>query len=88
MAEYYPDEEIMGFIFEDSMHKSFKTITGKKSIHSPESIKYYKEVLEADQYVMSILKLGLKFQFSKVPESYEEINNRSARDNDRLLWEN
>ena len=87
MSEYDADPQIIDFIFNDKIHKFFEVITGKKSIHSPTSLKYYKEVLGADKYVMTILEQGLKFPFRDLPVKYEEQNNRSARDNDRLLWD-
>ena len=87
MTEYDADSEIIDYVLNDKIHKFFETITGKKSIHSTNSLKDYKEELGANQYVMTILEQGLKFPFRKLPENYEENNNRSVKDNERLVWD-
>ena len=87
MTEYYADIDIINYVFDDPMHKCFETITGKNSIHNPISIKYYKQELEANQYVITILEQGLKFPFKQLPSDYEKNNNKSARDNEKLLWD-
>ena len=43
---------------------------------------FWKDELEADKYVMSILENGFRLSFgrSKLPEFYKEKNNKSAED--------
>ena len=43
MSEYNADTEIVDYIFVDPIHRAFETITGKRSIHAPSSLKYYNE---------------------------------------------
>ena len=87
MSEYDADSEITDYVFNDKIHKTLEIISGKRSIHSPSSLKYYKEELGANQYVMTILEQGLKFPFRQLPDNYEEKNNRSVQDNERLVWD-
>ena len=56
------------------------------SIHSESSIRYYKEELEADQWVMETLKYGYKIPFTSVPPKYHEPNNQSAVKHHEFLW--
>jgi hypothetical protein len=86
MAEGREDPALLGFIFEGKFHKEFETITGKNSIHNPDAIKFYRETLNADRHVLTILEQGLKFPFHSDPSQYEERNNKSARDNKELVW--
>ena len=64
-------------ISDDPHHKAFEAIYGKNSIHSPQAIKYYKDILKADTYVLSICQHGLLLPFNKEPGEYQEPNNRS-----------
>ena len=56
------------------------------SIHSPESIKYYREVLGADNWVMEMLLHGFKISFKQIPGPYEDVNNRCALKHSKFLW--
>lgn len=60
------------------LHKSFSE--KPSSIHSPDAIRFYKEILDAPESVIRILEKGYTPQFSKdPPQSYYERNNLSAR---------
>ena len=56
------------------------------SIHSDQSIKFYKEELKADTWVMDILKSKYRIPFTKYPSRYYEPNNLSALKNMDFLW--
>ena len=82
------DPEIGAFIYENSLHKSFSDITGKRSIHDEESIKFYEKSLDCkDKFVLSVLKHGLLLPFSEEVAEYEEENNKSAQINLNFLRE-
>ena len=51
------------------------------SIHNPSSIKFSECVLNAGVFNLNILKQGLKLNFTSKPSSYEEDNNKNAREN-------
>ena len=60
-------------------------LSGKLSIHSPESIQFM-ESIDAPLFVISILKQGLKLPFHKgKPPNYYEPNNRSAKIHEDVL---
>ena len=53
---------------------------GQYSIHSRESIEFYRS-LNASVETISILEHGLKLDFKEVPQAYFEENNRSCIEN-------
>lgn len=53
-------------IHDDQDYKAFQELTGKRSIHSKDSIKFYEEELKADRFVISILRWGLLFPFHTI----------------------
>ena len=69
------------FIHDDPLHKAFSSITGRKSIHSSESLKFYNEIGCKDKYVTAILQNGLRLPFIEQVPPYEEENNKSALEN-------
>ena len=80
------DQDINSFMYGDPLHKAFSEITGKKSIHSPESIAEYKDVLGCqEKFVFSILNHGLLLPISDSIPTYEEDNNSSAKKNLQFL---
>ena len=58
-----------------------------RSIHDDQSVQYYKEVLKADNLVLSTLTTFHKIPFKSLPEKYYERNNKSAMDNKQILWD-
>ena len=75
------------FIHDDPLHKAFSSITGRKSIHSSESLKFYNEIGCKDKYVTAILQNGLRLPFIEQVPPYEEENNKSALENIDFLRE-
>ena len=65
----------------------FYLTSGKKSIHSPESIKFAACVLKTDTWYNATVQNGLNFEFEKLPAEYEEVNNRSAVKHGKFLDE-
>ena len=59
---------------------SLNVKVGKYSIHSLESIAFM-EKLDPDPLVLSIMRNGLRFDFSHNPPSYFEPNNKSCLEN-------
>ena len=52
------------------------------SIHSPESLRFYKDILQVSPFVLNVLTNGYNPTFlTPPPDSYRERNNKSARDN-------
>ena len=81
------NEDINAFIYGDPLQEAFREITGKRSIHSQESIKFYMDELGCeDQFVLSMLEHGLRLPIAKQIPPYEEENNRSALENLDFLW--
>ena len=61
----------------------------KSSIHDPKSIRFYKEVLKADQFCIDLLEQGFKLPFKDhlLPtEPYFEPNNKSTVGHEQWLW--
>jgi len=50
-------------------------------IHQKNVFEFWKEELEASEWVLDTLKEGYKIPFAKIPERYEEKNNASALSN-------
>ena len=73
-------------IFSDESIPNDK-LSGKKSIHSADSIKYYKDELKADDWVLSVLENKYRIPFISTPGPYYEPNNKSAVNNKKFLWE-
>ena len=61
--------------------------TGEQSIHDEESIKYYKEELKAEKWVLDTLTEYHHIPFSSLPPEYYEINNKSAEEEKQVLWD-
>ncbi len=58
------------------------------SIHDPLSVKFMREVIGAESWVLDILRYGVKLDFAALPpESYTEPNNKSAQRNMEFLTE-
>ena len=53
---------------------------GEFSIHTSESIAFM-EKLNPSDYVLSIMKNGLQFDFIETPPPYFDRNNKSCREN-------
>lgn len=51
------------------------------SIHKEEFFNFWKIELSANDWVLETIKKGYEIPFSEVPLTYEERNNKSARDN-------
>jgi len=51
------------------------------SIHKQEFFDYWKDVLQANEWVLDLLKNGYRIPFKESPSKYFEKNNKSARDN-------
>ena len=49
------------------------------SIHNPESIRFWQEIIGAENWVLEILMNGLTPNFSSPPSNYAEDNNQSAK---------
>jgi len=49
------------------------------SIHDSQAIKFMSEVVGASSKVQDILRFGLRFEFSRQPGEYQEVNNKSAQ---------
>ena len=63
-----------------------QTNLSKLSIHSEESIAYYRDTLKANPWVLDVLRNHYKIPFNSIPPPYCEPNNRSAVINKDLLW--
>ena len=59
---------------------------GDRSIHDQQSIRYYKEELKADQWVLETLAKKHHIPFMSRPTQYYEKNNKSADDEKEVLW--
>ena len=59
---------------------------GDRSIHDQESIRYYKEELKADQWVVETLAKKHHIPFKSRPTQYYEKNNKSAVAEKEVLW--
>ena len=59
---------------------------GDRSIHDQESIRYYKEELKADQWVLETLAKKHHIPFKSRPTQYYEKNNISADAEKEVLW--
>lgn len=55
------------------------------SIHEHRFRKFWKNELQASPWVIDTLARGYKIPFEKIPSSYEEENNASARDNMKIV---
>ena len=56
------------------------------SIHSPKSIKFYEDVLKADQWVLNVLRNKLLLPHPEFVPEYWEPNNQSALKEMPFLW--
>ena len=56
------------------------------SIHSPKSIKFYEDVLKADQWVLNVLRNKLLLPLPEFVPEYWEPNNQSALKEMPFLW--
>ena len=74
-----PSDEEDGIAEGEKEHVEKETIVAG-SIHRPEVRRFWKEVLKADDYTMSILEEGYKLPFKDGcrPQKYKEKNNKSA----------
>ena len=69
-------------LIRDWLKENNFNIEESPSIHSDMSIKFMQEVIQADLFVLSIMKEGVSLDFMKTPpDSYYEKNNKSAIDN-------
>lgn len=69
-------------LLEESLRDAgFIVNKGKTSIHGEDNVKFSKQVLKADKWVLNILETGLKLNFVSMPPSYEQRNNKSASSN-------
>ena len=46
MVEIEDDPDIYSFVYENEFYKAFEVISGKRSIHSTEAIKFYRKFLK------------------------------------------
>ena len=60
---------------------------GIRSIHDDISIQYYKNELNADQWVLNTLTNEHHIPFTSLPPKYHEKNNKSADEEKQILWE-
>jgi hypothetical protein len=57
-----------------------------RSIHSEASIAYYRDELDADQWVLDVLQNKYRIPFKETPPPYCEPNNQSAVRHKTVLW--
>ena len=80
--EHMETEEILSW-------QEFKAWEGFKqevSIHSVKSIKFYEEVLKADEWTLNVLKNKLLLPLPEFVPEYMEPNNQSALHEMPFLW--
>ena len=69
-------------------NRNYKLTGDHHSIHDHSSIKFMREVVGADSWVLDILRQGVKLDWAaSPPENYSEQNNRSALKDMEFLTE-